>query len=290
MTGFARAAGQDATHRWIWEAKSVNGRSLDLRLRVPPGYDRLEGRARQKAGERFSRGSVSLSLTVETQAGAGALTVNREFLERLIDLHGAYAGRVNGDLPRIETLLGVRGVVDTGETAESEETVQARDGAILESLATALADLQAARRAEGARLESVLAGHLATLDRLCERAADSDGARIEAIRARLDGQLGELLSGAAGLPEERLAQEIALLATKADVREEIDRLRSHCASAREMLSERVPVGRRLDFLCQEFNREANTLCSKSTTEDLTRIGLDFKATIDQFREQAQNVE
>lgn len=290
MTGFARAAGQNDTHRWIWEAKSVNGRTLDVRLRLPPGYERLEVNARQMAAEKLARGSVSLTLSVETHGSDVELRVNRELLNRLFDLHEELAGRVASDPPRLETLLTVRGVVESGVAVESEEETTSREKAVLASLVEVLDSLADSRRAEGDRLKEILVGHLAMLEDLCGRAAACDAARITTIRDRLQSQLAELLEGAAGMSEDRLAQEVALLATKADVREEIDRLKSHCVSARQLFTEKAPIGRRLDFLCQEFNREANTLCSKSPSEELTRIGLDFKATIDQFREQAQNVE
>ncbi len=290
MTGFSRASGQLEPYRWTWEAKSVNGRSLDIRVRVPGGLDRIELPAKQRAARKLGRGSISLTLGIETDRSSANLQINREFVERMIELHGDLADRVAPDLLRLDTLLTVRGVVETAEEGESEMLTEQRESAIMSTLDTALDGLIDSRNSEGARLESIIVGHLDTLEGLCLEAQNSDASRLEVIQGRLQRQVTELLEKPAALAEERLAQEIAILVTKADVREEIDRLTGHCAAGRELLREMDPVGRKLDFLCQEFNREANTLCSKSTSEELTRIGLEMKAVIDQFREQAQNVE
>ena len=290
MTGFARASGERHDRRWTWEAKSVNGRSLDVRIKVPYGYDRIELPAKKLAAERLGRGSISLTLSTESTRASSLLKINRPFLDELIELHGDFASRVDADPLKLETLLTVKGVIETAENDETSEDMEQTDAALLATLDEAIEGLASSRHAEGARLNTLLEDCLTTLEAACHKARQSDGARIEVIRDRLNAQIAELLDRPQELAEERLAQEVAVLATKADVREELDRLEAHCAAGRDLLSESKPVGRRLDFLCQEFNREANTLCSKSASEELTRIGLEMKATIDQLREQAQNVE
>jgi uncharacterized protein (TIGR00255 family) len=290
MTGFARTSGQFERDRWTWEAKSINGRSLDVRVKAPYGYDRIELPTKKLTSERLGRGSVSLTLTIESERTASTLQVNRSLLDDLIALHGEMVGRVAPDLPKIETLLTIKGVVEAAESAETEDDTEKRELAIMQGLTEALDGLIASRGAEGDRLHALIENYVSNLENLCRDARNSDGARVNDIRDRLRRQLDELMETPNSVNEERLAQEVALLATKADVREEIDRLEAHCAASRNLLADSGPAGRRLDFLCQELNREANTLCSKSASEELTRIGLEMKAVIDQFREQAQNVE
>ena len=290
MTGFARTSGQFEKDRWTWEAKSVNGRSLDVRVKAPYGYDRIELPTKKLTSERLDRGSVSLTLTIESERTASTLQVNRSLLDDLIALHGEMVGRVAPDLPKIETLLTIKGVVEATESAETEDDTEKRELAIMQGLTEALDGLIASRGAEGDRLHALIEDYVSNLENLCHDARNSDGARVNDIRDRLRRQLDELMETPNSVNEERLAQEVALLATKADVREEIDRLEAHCAASRILIADSGPVGRRLDFLCQELNREANTLCSKSASEELTRIGLEMKSVIDQFREQAQNVE
>ena len=290
MTGFARTSGQFERDRWTWEAKSVNGRSLDVRVKAPYGYDRIELPTKKLTSERLDRGSVSLTLTIESERTASTLQVNRSLLDDLIALHGEMVGQVAPDLPKIETLLTIKGVVEAAESAETEDDTEKRELAIMQGLTEALNGLIASRGAEGDRLHALIEDYVSNLENLCHDARNSDGARVNDIRDRLRRQLDELMETPNSVNEERLAQEVALLATKADVREEIDRLEAHCAASRILLADSGPSGRRLDFLCQELNREANTLCSKSASEELTRIGLEMKAVIDRFREQAQNVE
>jgi len=290
MTGFARTSGQFERDHWTWEAKSVNGRSLDVRVKAPYGYDRIELPTKKLTSERLGRGSVSLTLTIESERTASTLQVNRSLLDDLIALHGEMVGRVAPDLPKIETLLTVKGVVEAAESAETEDDTEKRVLAIMQGLTEALDGLIASRGAEGDRLHALIEDYVSNLENLCRDARNSDGARVNDIRDRLRRQLDELMETPNSVNEERLAQEVALLATKADAREEIDRLEAHCAASRNLLADSGPAGRRLDFLCQELNREANTLCSKSASEELTGIGLEMKAVIDQFREQAQNVE
>lgn len=286
MTGFARVSGEDASAHWVWEARSVNGKGLDVRVRLPSGWDRLDPIARAEAPKRFKRGNVSLTLELKTRETAGRLAVNEDLLQRLIARCEAA-----GESPRIDRLLQVRGVVEPAEEAAAEEAeAEAREAALAAALGEALDALAAARAEEGARIQSVIEGQLAEIERLVAAAGECADAQPAAIRDRLARQIAELTEGRGGLDPERLAQEAAALAVKADVREELDRLRGHIEAARALIAEQAAVGRRFDFLCQEFNREANTLASKSSALALTRIGLDLKAVIDQLREQVQNVE
>ncbi|HEX6978173.1 MAG TPA: YicC/YloC family endoribonuclease [Alphaproteobacteria bacterium] len=291
MTGFARAAGSDDLYAWTWEARSVNGRGLDLRCRVPPGFDQLEVAARTAAAKRFSRGSINLNLAVERKAGTSRVAVNRDVLEQILGVVRELEGRVNAAPPRLDGLLALRGVIEIDEReVEPEEARAARDAAILATLDESLTQLQSARESEGRTIAAALTMHLDEIEMLTRRAAEHAAAQPAAIRARLEAQLAELLGTQPPIPPERLAQEVALLATRADVREELDRLGAHIAAARELLSEPAAVGRRLEFLAQELNREANTLCSKSADIELTRMGLALKAAIDRLREQSANIE
>jgi len=288
MTGFARASGQDETASWAWEARSVNGRSLDLRVRVPSGWEALDPLARAAAGRLFRRGSITLALDVRRSATVSEMQVNEAFLADLIALCAAPRPGAGSAKPRIDTLLTVRGVVEPVQKAGADEAH--RNEAVMETLAAALDGLDAARKDEGGRLHDVMIDHLVQMASLAEAASQSAAAQPEALSQRLRRQVEELLSASPALDENRLAQEAALLATKADVREEIDRLKAHVSAANALIEEEGAAGRKLEFLCQELNREANTLCSKATDIELTRIGLDLKSTIDQFREQVQNIE
>ncbi|MHA1151081.1 MAG: YicC/YloC family endoribonuclease [Alphaproteobacteria bacterium] len=290
MTGFARHEGGDGTLTWAWELKSVNGKNLDLRCRVPSGYEALEVAARATAQAHCTRGNLQLSLTVNRGQVPVKLQVNREILDQLLGLMRELEGEVRAEPPRLDGLLAVRGVLEAVEEEETKEQMDVRTAAMEEDLVLALEALTAMRRAEGQRLKAMADGHLAEIERLTAAAGETAAARPEALRARLKAQVEELLEAAPALPEERLAQEAAVLAAKADVREELDRLNAHVAAAHDLLTEGKAIGRRLDFLCQELNREANTLCSKSQDVTLTRIGLDLKAVVDQLREQVQNIE
>jgi len=290
MTGFAESAGSHDGLRWRWEAKSVNGRSLDLRLRTPPGYDGLEPPARRIAGERFLRGAFQISLTVETQEATRGLAVDAVALASAVKIAREVAAETGLAPARVDGLLALKGVIVADEGVVLDPVARGhRDAAILESLATVFDKLVKERRNEGAKLAALMTAQIGEIERLVGEAGRLAAAQPEALRARLMAQLKELLESAP-VSEERLAQEVALLAVKADVREELDRLTAHVQDARALIAGGKGVGRKLDFLSQEFNREANTLCSKSSDIALTRTGLALKAVIDQFREQSQNVE
>jgi uncharacterized protein (TIGR00255 family) len=295
MTGYARAQGADERRRWVWEARSVNGRNLEVRCRVPQGLDRLENPARSAAGAKLKRGNVALSLTIATEGKSKPLRINRALLLELGTLVEEVRRQTGAAAPSADGLLRVRGVIEEeqDEGVESEEALAALDKALMRTLDEALRALTDARAAEGKALAGVLEGHVEEIDGLCRRAAERAQAQIGLVRQRFESQLAELLERAPSLSEERFAQEAAVLVGKADVREELDRLTAHIAQARSLLHEARPdnpVGRKFDFLCQEFNREANTLCSKSADIELTRIGIDLKGAVERMREQVQNVE
>lgn len=289
MTGFARADGSAPSVHWTVEIKSVNGRALDVRCRMPPGFDSVEGAARAEVAKLIRRGSVNIALNVTRTSQTQALRLNRDLLRDVL----ALAREIEGEgaaPPRLDALLAVRGIIEPEEQAETEEARAELEAAIAVTVGRAVADLAAARLAEGMHLRDVLLAHLDQIARLTDAAAGTAALQPETLRAKLRNQLAALTEAVPALSEERLAQEAALLIAKADVREELDRLRAHISQAKGLLTEGGAVGRRLDFLCQEFNREANTLCSKSADVELTRVGLELKATIEQFREQVQNIE
>lgn len=293
MTGYARAEGRDAQGSWVWEGKSVNGRGLELRCKSAPGYDGLEVHAREAAAKRLKRGSVQLSLAVRAEADQSQVKVNEALLEQLLGICGEWQKKHPAVQPaRLDGLLAIKGVLEAaeGEVADADALRAAREEAMKASLEAMLDQLAAMRRVEGARIAAVLASQLDEIATLAARAGACAVLRPEAVRERLRAQVAQVLEAAPSLPEERIAQEVALIAVKADVREELDRLAAHVAAARDLLAQGGAIGRKLDFLAQEFNREANTLCSKSSDVELTRVGLDLKAVIDQFKEQVQNIE
>ena len=288
MTGFARSEGDVLGISWVWELKSVNGKSLDLRVRLGPGFDSLEPQLRALLTQRFRRGNFSANLGV-TRTAPAAVRVNRETLAQLVGLMNELAGEIEAAPPRIDGLLALRGVVETVED-DADVVLEERRRAVLASWANALQKLADARAEEGARLATVLRSQLADMTRLVETAAACAAAQPTAIRDRLQTMLANLTDLVPGMPEERVAQEMALLVARSDIREELERLRAHLEQAADLLQQEEAVGRRLDFLCQELNREANTLCSKSADIELTRAGLSLKASVEQFREQVQNIE
>lgn len=290
MTGFARAEGFRDGFSWAWEIRSVNSRNLDVRAKLPPGHDALEMKARAKVAEKFKRGSISIALNLDRPERAVRIKVNREVLSQIVALARELAHEVNAPPPQVEGLLSLHGVLERVEDEETDEARAGREVAMTETLEAALESLAVSRGTEGNKLTETVAGHLARIAALAEAAERSASAQPDALKKRLREQVAALLEAKPDLSEDRLTQEAALLASRADVREELDRLKAHVAAARELMAEGGAVGRRLDFLCQEFNREANTLCSKSTDIELTRIGLDLKAAIEQLREQIQNIE
>jgi len=288
MTGFGRAEGALGAWSWAVEARSVNGRNLDVRFRGPPGFDGLERVAREAAQARFQRGQASVSVTARRSETAGAVRINREVLERYLALADELTGKGHALTPSADGLMGLRGVLETGEAEETPEARAEIEAAMARSIAEAMDGLKVSRLAEGDKLGAVLAGLVDQVEALGAEAETEAAGQGPAIRDRFARRIAELLGDAA--PVDRIVQEAAVMATKADVREELDRLASHVAAARALMAEDAAAGRRLDFLTQEFMREANTLCSKSATTGLTRVGLALKAAIDQLREQVQNVE
>lgn len=292
MTGFARATDEEEGASLAWEARSVNGKGLEPRFRLPPGFERIEAAARQAVQQRFSRGNIQASLTIVRAAGLHAPpVVNEAFLRDVTELARRMEGMFGVAPATADGLLGLRGVLDVPDAAvESDEARAALDAAALRLLDRALEQLEKAWQAEGAALKPILLGHVDQIEQLTLRAEADPSREPASIRTRLAEQVALLMDAAAALDEARLYQEAAFLATKADIREEIDRLKTHVGSARALLDSEGAVGRKLDFLAQEFNREANTLCSKSNAAAVTAIGLELKAVVDQFREQVQNLE
>ena len=289
MTGFARTEGAEAGLLWAWELRSVNGRGLDLKMRLPAGFDALEPVLREQAGRVLRRGNVGASLSLKREERA-RLAADPAVLDDLLALAAAIAARIPGaPPPRAELLLALPGVM-RAPTASEEGVPESALAAVRGGFEAALAGLLAARREEGARLHAVLAAQLDTIAGLREQAESEAADQPRRQRERMTESLAALLADAPGLPAERIAQEVALLATRADVREELDRLGAHIEAARTLLAEGAGVGRRFDFLVQEFVRETNTLCSKSASVPLTATGLRLKAVIEQMREQVQNVE
>lgn len=294
MTGFARSEGQWGDWRWFWEVRSVNGKGLDLRCRLPSGDEVLEPQVRQRAAAFLTRGNCQISLHLSRGSAAGAaaqLQINKAALGQVLAaLEDIRAKLGDAPPPRAEAVLGFKGVAELVEVEENESDRQGRHAAILQSLDQALAELVKTRASEGARLQVVLQERLAGIERLSEAAAASPARTPEAIGKRLQETIARLGEAANGLEPERLYQEAVVLAGRADIQEELDRLVAHIAAARDLLEQDGPAGRKLEFLIQEFNREANTLCSKSNDIEITRIGLELKALIDQMREQVQNIE
>ena len=292
MTGFARTEGSQDTLAWGWELRSVNAKGIDMRFRWAPGFEALDPEVRKRVTARFKRGNISVNLSVRRESGGTAYRVNEEHLQTLLARLDKLREEVpDAAPPSLDGLLGLRGVIEPVETDLTGDAFEALTAAMLGDLERALEQLAEMRAAEGARLADVLLSQVDRMAELTQQAGGVAGAQPEAIRARLNEQVAALLADNGSLPEERLAQEAAVLMTKADIREELDRLAAHVAAARELLAKADgPIGRRFDFLCQEFNREANTLCSKSPDTDLTAVGLDMKTVIDQLREQVQNIE
>ena len=290
MTGFARRHGVAGTYAWNWELKSVNAKGLDLRLRLPPGWDAIEVPARARGTEKLSRGTVYANLTVDRKGVAPAVKVNEPVLNAVLATLERLRGKVEAAPPTLDGILALKGVIEVTEEDEREEDRRAAEAAILKGFEQALAELIAMRHAEGATLGRLLSARLSEIAALAARAEAAPGRKPEAIKARLAEQVATLLSASQRFDSDRLHQEAIMLASKADIREELDRLASHVVQAQKLIGDGGAIGRRLDFLAQELNRESNTLTAKANDVDLANIGLELKSVVEQFREQVQNLE
>jgi uncharacterized protein (TIGR00255 family) len=290
MTGFARGHGVSGAYTWAWELKSVNAKGFDLRLRLPPGWDAVEGPARNGAAQVLARGTVHGTLTVERQGVAPSVRINEPVLAAVLATVKGLAGRVDAAAPRLDGILSLKGVIEVIDEDEREEDRRVGEAAVIAGFHATVAELAAMRRHEGQSLGQVLTQRVREIAVLAERAEAAPGRRPEAIKARIVEQVAMLLDASDRFDPDRLHQEAILIASKADIREELDRLASHVAQIERLIAGGGPIGRRLDFLAQELNREANTLCSKSNDVELTNIGLELKSVVEQFREQVQNLE
>jgi uncharacterized protein (TIGR00255 family) len=290
MTGFARNHGASGPYTFEWELKSVNAKGFDLRMRLPPGWDELEALAKKRAGELLSRGTVYANLSLKRANAASTVRINEDVLSSIVRVAGELAGRIDAVAPSIDGLLAIKGVIEVVEPESNEDEDKAARAAAAASFEQALNDLVQMRRREGATLGQILAQRMDEIEQLAKKAEAAPGRKPEAIRARLAEQVAALLEASDRFDSDRLNQEALMIAAKADIREELDRIASHISQVREMIGKGGPVGRRLDFLAQEFNREVNTCCSKSNDLELTNTGLEMKTVVEQFREQVQNLE
>lgn len=290
MTGFARSHGTSGPYAFEWELKSVNAKGFDFRMRLPPGWDDIEPVARKRAAERLSRGTVYANLTVRRAGATSTVRVNDEALAAVLKAAADISARTGAAAPSIDGLLAVKGVIEIVEPEADEAETQAARAAATAAFDEALRSLIEMRRREGETLGGVLAQRLDEIEGLAGRAEAAPGRKPEAVRARLAEQVAALLEASDRFDSDRLSQEAVMIAARADIREELDRIASHVAQARDLLGKGGAVGRRLDFLAQEFNREVNTCCSKSNDLELTNLGLEMKTVVEQFREQVQNLE
>jgi uncharacterized protein (TIGR00255 family) len=290
MTGFARSHGVCGSYAWAWEIKSVNGKGLDLRLRLPSGWDTIDPTVRSRAAAALARGSIQAGLTIERTGASPSVVINTAVLDAVLAAARQLSRQIETAPPTLDGLLSLKGVIEITDVAESEDERHAAEAAAIAGFAEAIGALAEMRRHEGAALAQVLAARLNEIAALVERAELVPGRRPEAIRAKLAEQVAALLAQSERFDPDRLHQEAILIATKADVREELDRLVAHVAQAKALIEQGGAIGRRLDFLAQELNREANTLCAKANDVELTNVGLELKAAVEQFREQVQNVE
>lgn len=290
MTGFARAEGASGSLAWTWELKSVNGKNLDVRARLPNGFDELDTALRAAASQRLQRGHLSAVLQVSRATADQDVQINEPVLAALLEVSRRHAGAPGTAPARLDGLLAQRGVVELVERHENDEAREDQNAVLLAGFDDVLDRLAQSRAAEGARIEDVLRGLIDQIAGLAAAASARAAERSLGMRERLLAQIGEFAGEVPALSEDRLAQEVALLLVRADVTEEIDRIAAHVAAARDLLAEGGAVGRQLDFLCQEFGREANTVCSKAGDVALSQIGIDLKVAIDRLREQVQNIE
>ena len=290
MTGFARSHGASGPYVFEWELKSVNAKGFDFRMRLPPGWDDIEPPVRKRAAEVLARGTVYANLTVKRANAVSAIQINQDVLASVLKVASEIAGKVDAVAPSIDGLLGIKGVIEVVEPEADEAEEKAARAAVETAFGEALKSLIEMRKREGASLGAVLAQRLDELEALAKQAEAAPGRKPDAIKARLAEQIAALLDTSDRFDPDRLHQEAIMMATKADIREELDRIASHIAQSREMLAKGGAIGRRLDFLAQEFNREVNTCCSKSIDLELTNAGLAMKNVVEQFREQVQNLE
>ena len=290
MTGFARGHGMAGSYAWSWEVKSVNAKGLDLRLRLPPGWDAVEAPARTSAAQVLARGTVYGTLTVAREGVAPVVRVNEPVLAAVLATIKNLSGRVDAAPPALDGILALKGVIEVQDQDENEDERRAAEAAVVVGFQETVAELGKMRRHEGAALGQILTQRLGEIAALAARAEAAPGRRAEAIKARIAEQIATLLDASGRFDPDRLHQEAVLIASKADIREELDRLAAHVAQTGRLIAEGGAIGRRLDFLAQELNREANTLCAKSNDVELTNIGLELKTVVEQFREQVQNLE
>jgi uncharacterized protein (TIGR00255 family) len=290
MTGFARSHGTSGPYAFEWELKSVNAKGFDLRMRLPPGWDELEPLTRKRATEVLSRGTVYANLTVKRANALSAVRVNEDVLASVVKIASELAGRIDAVAPSIDGLLAIKGVIEVVEPDSDEAEDAAAKAAAAVAFEQALNHLIEMRKREGVTLGQILSQRMDEIESLMKKAEAAPGRKPEAIKARLAEQIAALLEASDRFDPDRLSQEAVMIAAKADIREELDRIASHISQAREMIRKGGAVGRRLDFLAQEFNREVNTCCSKSNDLELTNTGLEMKNVVEQFREQVQNLE
>lgn len=294
MTGFGRAQGtySEANHdiAWLWEIRAVNGKGLDIRLRLPSGFERIEQVSRKQVSKTILRGNLQISLSLDRKRDAGGIQINEDVLDTVLASIAGIESRATTSASSAAQILALRGVMEPADDKLSSEQQDSLDTALLKGLEEAISSLNQNRLSEGAELETVLKNQVAAIEALVVRAEQDPSRSPEALSNRLNEQIKRLGSDQIRFDADRVRQEIALLATKADIREELDRLGAHVAAARNLLKEEGAIGRKFEFLAQEFNRESNTLCSKSNAVSLTEIGLELKVVIDQFREQVLNVE
>ena len=290
MTGFARSHGASGPYVFEWELKSVNAKGFDLRMRLPPGWDDLEASVKKRAGELLSRGTVYANLNVKRANAISTVRINEEVLASIVKVAGVLAGKIDAVAPSIDGLLAIKGVIEVVEPESNEAEDKAAKAAAAAAFEQALGDLVEMRQREGVTLGQILSQRMDEIEKLAKTAEAAPGRKPEAIRARLAEQIAALLESSERFDSDRLNQEAIMIAAKADIREELDRIASHISQAREMIGKGGPVGRRLDFLAQEFNREVNTCCSKSNDLEVTNTGLEMKNVVEQFREQVQNLE
>ena len=290
MTGFARGHGACGAYSWTWELRSVNAKGLDLRLRLPPTWESVEAQARSNIVQVVARGTIHATLTVDRQGSAPVVRVNDAVLAAVLDTIKGLAGRLEAAEPRLDGILSLKGVIEVVEPDEREDDRVAAEAAVIAGVRATVAELAIMRRHEGEVLQRLLSQRIREIAALAARADAVPGRRPEAIKARIAEQVAILLDASNRFDSDRLHQEAILIASKADIREELDRLASHVEQAERLIAQGGAVGRRLDFLAQELNREANTLCSKSNDVELTNIGLELKSIVEQFREQVQNLE